>query len=210
MSKEIPTLAQAIINAQKEMGSLVNNAVNPHFRSNYASLDEVIRVAKPCFEKHGIYVEQGPKVIEGTLYECIQLILARTTQNNTEFMLPVVCKDPSNPQQIKSARTYARRQLWEAVSNLAASDDDDGNAASQGEAKPSQPWQPSNAEMKKCQDAIGAHADTFNAYLVNAKVIKEGESWISMSEKALKSFISNPTEKVNNAIAWHESNQEVE
>ena len=131
-------LAKALLAARKEMGKLINNAKNPHYRSNYATLDEVIRVAQEPLANAGICVLESTAVISENNMTVQKLELREVESGDSyQSTLPLICKDPSNPQQLKSAQTYARRMLWTAAAGLAP-EDDDGNAASQETSKPAQ------------------------------------------------------------------------
>ena len=131
-------LAKALLAARKEMGKLINNAKNPHYRSNYATLDEVIRVAQEPLANAGICVLESTAVISENNMTVQKLELREVESGDSyQSTLPLICKDPSNPQQLKSAQTYARRMLWTAAAGLAP-EDDDGNAASQETSKPAE------------------------------------------------------------------------
>ena len=124
-------LAKALIKAQSGMGKLVRDAKNPHFKSDYASLNAVIETAKLELFKAGIAVFEASVIREGQTVQ--QLVLVHSESGESwESEFPLVCKDPSNPQQLGSAQTYARRYLWTAASGLAPQDDD-GNSAAKGE-----------------------------------------------------------------------------
>jgi len=128
-------LAQALLKVHQEMPNVGNNAVNGHFRSDYATLDHIIDLVKPVFLKHGIIVKEGCK--EGAV--SIQLLHAESAEVDDLCIIDLVCKDPSNPQQQKSAETYARRRLWQLKAGICpAGEDDDANSASQETSKPAQ------------------------------------------------------------------------
>ena len=150
-------LAKALLAARKEMGKLINNAKNPHYRSNYATLDEVIRVAQEPLANAGICVLESTAVISESNATVQKLELRHVESGDShQSTLPLICKDPSNPQQLKSAQTYARRMLWTAAAGLAP-EDDDGNAASQGTSK-AQPAQDPLTLLKPHEPAIIALA----------------------------------------------------
>lgn len=151
-------LAQALLAARKEMGSLVNNAKNPHYRSNYATLDEVIRVAEEPLANAGICVLEKSNYCDGVTLQLLSLFQVESG-NVSISELPLICKDPSNPQQLKSAQTYARRMLWTQAAGLAPVDDD-GNAAAQEPVKQPVNEQPADplAVLKQHEAAIIAYA----------------------------------------------------
>jgi hypothetical protein len=126
-------LAKALIKAQSSMGKLVKDAKNPHFKSNYATLHAVIEVAKLELFRAGIAVFESSSIVEGKPVQQLSLVHCESGEQ-WDSSLPLVCKDPTNPQQLMSVQTYSRRALWTTVSGLAPQDDD-GNTASTPQAK---------------------------------------------------------------------------
>lgn len=125
-------LAKALLKVHQDMPNVGNNAVNGHFRSDYATLDHIIDLVKPVFLKHGIIPQEGCN--DGKV--AMQLLHAESGEVDALCMIDLVCKDPSNPQQQKSAETYARRRLWQLKAGICpAGEDDDANSASQGPSK---------------------------------------------------------------------------
>ena len=121
-------LAKAMIQAQSNMGKLVKDAKNPHYHSDYASLNAVIETAKLSLFHAGIAVFEASGMVDGEPGQQLMLVHCESGEK-WESSLPLRCKDPTNPQQMGSAQTYARRYLWTAAAGLAPQDDD-GNTAS--------------------------------------------------------------------------------
>jgi hypothetical protein len=175
-------LAKALLAARKEMGKLINNAKNPHYRSNYATLDEVIRVAQEPLAEAGICVLESTAVISENNMTVQKLELREVESGDShQSTLPLICKDPSNPQQLKSAQTYARRMLWTAAAGLAP-EDDDGNAASQS-ASIAQPTQDPLALLKPHETAIIAFAASKGTII--AGVHELPSSWLRDPQKLI-------------------------
>jgi len=128
MSTEERTLYTELYKAREEMGKLTKDAKNPHFKSNYATLEQVHNIAVPALHKHDILVLEGSDM---TANGPVQWLKLHHVESGDEIIssLPLVCKDPSNPQHLGSAQTYARRYLLQAVAGLTP-EDDDGNSAS--------------------------------------------------------------------------------
>lgn len=121
-------LAAALMQAHMEMPVIENNAVNPHFRSNYATLDTIIKQCRPVFAKHGFAVVE---FMAGDLAQNLTLLHVESG-NSIDSYMKLACKDPSNPQQLKSAQTYARRMLWLSATGVCPVDeDDDANKATE-------------------------------------------------------------------------------
>jgi hypothetical protein len=111
--------------AKREMGHLVKDASNPHFKSRYATLRQCHDVVcKPLFDNGFTIVETCSDLLQK-----IEIVDIETGHPVTSSSLPLVSKDPNDPQKLGSAQTYARRYLVTTVCGLTPIDDD-GNAAS--------------------------------------------------------------------------------
>lgn len=130
-SESIAALAAALAKAQGEMENASKNSQNPHFRSKYADLAEIINTVRPVLAKHGLSVTQFPS-FDGTLAH-VETIIAH---QSGEWMSGTTSSpvQKADPQGIGSATTYLRRYSLAAVCNL-AQEDDDANASSKANAK---------------------------------------------------------------------------
>jgi len=122
----------ALSAAQAEMGPVVKGAVNPHFRSKYADLSDVMQVALPALNKHGIAAWHSTVIADGTT-------IMRTTLSHGESDTHINCDVPlivakNDMQGMKSATTYAKRIGIESLTGIAP-EDDDGNAAAKAPPK---------------------------------------------------------------------------
>jgi len=123
----------ALSAAQAEMGPVVKGAVNPHFRSKYADLADVMQVALPALNKQGIAAWHSTVISDGTT-------MMRTTLSHGESDTHINCDVPlivtkNDMQGMKSATTYAKRIGIESLTGIAP-EDDDGNAAAKAAPKP--------------------------------------------------------------------------
>ena len=137
-SESIAALAAALAKAQGEMENAGKNSVNPHFKSRYADLAEILNTVRPVLSKHGLAVTQFP-AFEGNLAH-VETIL---THASGEWMSGT-CSAPvqkSDPQGVGSALTYLRRYSLAAVCGL-AQEDDDGHTASRPKPGPAQQQKP--------------------------------------------------------------------
>jgi len=125
---EINELATALARAQGEIAPAPKDAVNPYFKSRYASLPAVREAVRGPFAKHGLSVVQIPAVIDGKLRLHTTLLHESGQQLDCGELAAEV--DVGNPQQMGSAITYFRRYALAAISQTVADDDDDANAAS--------------------------------------------------------------------------------
>lgn len=125
ISHATPELFAALAAAQGEIENASKNAANPHFRSKYADLAEVLNTIRPVFAKHGLSLAQPPS-FDGSLAH-VTTILAHTGGGYITATASCV-PAKSDAQGIGSATTYLRRYSAAAIAGI-AQEDDDGNAA---------------------------------------------------------------------------------
>jgi hypothetical protein len=103
---------------------------NDYFKSRYASFPQVKNAVDAAFHAHKLVVvervvinEGGPPNLVSEVWDCAgrELVVGST--------IPILAKDPSNPQSQGSGLTYARRQNYCVLGGVAPDDDDDGNTA---------------------------------------------------------------------------------
>ena len=137
-SDEINELAAALSLAQGEIENASKKSENPHFRSRYADLAEVINCIRPVFSKHGLSVTQFPSYENGVV--SVETVIAHKSGQwmSGTISAPVSKQDA---QGVGSATTYCRRYSLAAVACLAQEDDDAENAI--GRAK------------RACKSALG-------------------------------------------------------
>ena len=131
-SDSIIKLAEALAAAQAEIENAHKTSNNPHFRSKYADLAEVINTARPTLAKHGLSVTQWPSYADGLV--SVETLL---THKSGEWIANTASApaDKLTAQGVGSAITYLRRYSLAALACI-AQEDDDGNEASKRPAKP--------------------------------------------------------------------------
>lgn len=124
-SESIASLAGALAKAQAEIENASKNAANPHFKSKYADLAEVLNTARPVLAKHGLSVSQWPGFADGVV--TLETLLAHSSGEwiSNVASAPIGKLDA---QGVGSALTYLRRYSLAAVAGI-AQEDDDGNGA---------------------------------------------------------------------------------
>ena len=141
------TLHQKLIEFHLEVGTIRKDSVNPHFRSKFADINTVLKVVMPVLTAKGIVAIQEPKMTEnGSSYLVTVLVNADDKEDFISCEIPLMVKDKSNPQQLGSALTYARRYSLVSLLQLEAEDDDANFASPQGGNFPQQ--QQSNYNYK--------------------------------------------------------------
>lgn len=131
------TLYTALLAAQRDFGAVTKNKQNPHLKNFYADLGAVLEAVTEPLANHGLLIvqrfnhnERGPVLITEIVHAASGEKLASE--------VPVVSKDPTDPQKVGGAITYYRRYSLLALLGLAP-EDDDGHAASKPAAPRQQP-----------------------------------------------------------------------
>ena len=126
-SESIQKISAALAKALPQVQNATKDATNPHFRSDYASLQAVLATTKPVLAEHGLVVIQGP----GWDGEHCTLT-TRILHESGEWIETVAGTPVSkmDPQGIGSAITYLRRYSLAGMAGI-GQEDDDGNAASE-------------------------------------------------------------------------------
>lgn len=113
----------ALAAAQSEMGPLVKGATNPHFRSRYATLDDVVNAVRPPLNANGLCFH-----FETRDGEMVAVLTHGESETSIKCGIPLLVTK-NDIQAFKSATTYAKRMGLESITGIAPADDDDGTAA---------------------------------------------------------------------------------
>lgn len=187
-SESISKIAAALVAFSGDVKAISHDATNPHFKSDYTSLDHMIEETKPLLHKHGLTVMQFPGGDGEKI--TVQTMILHTSGEwiKTE---PLTLRPVKNdPQGAGSAITYARRYSYASALSLALGDDDDGNAASyapgQAQMAPQAPrpaYAP-QASINGVQRQNGA--DTSAAVMVRVFKLREelGMNWNDLNDLA--------------------------
>lgn len=149
-SDQIELLFKALVAAQAEAQHANFDSLNPHFRSKYASLAEVIDTLRPVMAKHGLAVLQLPGWREDRGHVLCNRVLHESGQWLEEEIVLTPVK--TDPQGLGSAITYAKRYSLPGFFMIASEEDDDANAASHGPQVT--PKQASESTIKSVFDHI--------------------------------------------------------
>jgi len=121
-------LHEALLEVQKEIKPVKKTVNNHFFKSKYADLESVVEAVMPVLSKNGIASEQTTYVENGITILRTKLVYAKTGEEIHSDM-PLICKDPNDPQKVIASLTYMRRASLTTICGL-ATQDDDGNTAS--------------------------------------------------------------------------------
>ncbi len=114
-----------LLEFQKLGISIKKNSVNPHFKNEYADLNEVLDKVKKPLNDLGIVIIQAPEMngLRTRLYDTE----ATATENEVSSFVPYT--GVTDMQKLGGAITYAKR--YSLIAMLALEDaDDDGEKAS--------------------------------------------------------------------------------
>lgn len=133
------SLREKVATVQQQVGTIAKNGENPHFKSRYATLDEIWEQIKGFVKAARLAVYC---TTEGTGEEWTLTTHLADLDSPDEICARFPIPPKGSPQQIGSAITYARRYTLCALLQIVTADeDDDGNAATPA-AKPSAPPNP--------------------------------------------------------------------
>lgn len=116
----------ALAAAQSEMGALIKGETNPHFKSKYADLADVVAACREPFTRHGICFYHQTERADSE-WAMVTVLTHGASGTEIRCAVPLIVQR-NDMQGFKSATTYAKRIGLESVSGLAP-EDDDGNAA---------------------------------------------------------------------------------
>lgn len=133
-SSDIAHLASALHSVQGAVEGVKRDGANPHFRSKYATLENVIDTARPALQAAGIVFTQAPgAIVDGAVEVTTMLIHYKSGQwLRSTLHVPLGKRDP---QGVGSAITYGLRYSLMATLGLPPTDDD-GEAAMERTGKP--------------------------------------------------------------------------
>lgn len=132
-SPTIGKLAEALAHAQAEIENAVKDHSNPFFKSKYADLASVWGACRAPLAKNGLAIVQTTTGDPDRVN-----IITTLAHASGEWIRGTLSLRPvkTDPQAIGSAITYGRRYALAAIAGV-ATEDDDGNDASQPTGKPS-------------------------------------------------------------------------
>ena len=143
-SESITELAKALSTFQSQLKPVKKDAVNPFFKSHYATLEAIWETIREPLSKNGLSVTQtfdGYGPVETTLMH-----------SSGEWVGSILLIKPvkEDPQGVGSAISYARRYSLSAILGVVSDEDDDANIATTPETKTSKA-KPVKSEPEKAE-----------------------------------------------------------
>lgn len=216
-SETISKIMQAMLMVQGAVDGVAKDAMNPHFKRPYASLESVVDAIRAPCQKAGLVVMQAPgEIVDGAI--SITTMLAHAESGEWVRSTMQVPLSKADPQGAGSALTYGERYSLMAMFNLPPVDDDGEAAAVRGpqplarEPVPPRaadrpitgqmPSQGGNAErVAKMLDTIAASmAGELDKLIVSSRFVAAYDS-LSASEKAtVDRAVENQRRRLNGAL----------
>lgn len=123
-SESLKEISKALATFAIKVESIRKDANNPFFKSQYASLSNIIESTRDALSECGLSVSQFPigehSLITILMHESGEWIQSEYTMRPTK----------NDPQGIGSVITYMRRYALASILNLSIMEDDDANEAS--------------------------------------------------------------------------------
>ena len=133
------TLNEALLAFQSLQVSAKKDGKNPHFKSNYATLESVIQAASQA-QQFGICFTQEIDfdVVDGSIVQFVRTVIIHAPSGETRMSrTPIKTKDDTDAQKMGSGLAYSKRYGLQAIMGIpSSSEDDDGNAATVKSAAP--------------------------------------------------------------------------
>jgi len=121
IDKATPELFGALAKAQAEVENATKGSVNPHFKSRYADLAEVLNTIRPVLAANGLSVIQSPS-FDGVRV-CVTTAICHSSGGYISGEISCV-PAKHDGQGVGAATTYLRRYSLAAFTGVAQEDDD--------------------------------------------------------------------------------------
>ncbi len=116
-----------------EMPEVNLDGTNPHFKSRYATLGNIVHKIRPVLAAHGLYFIQ--RVEQGESGQGVRTIIGHKSGGQIDAGFTVVSARKDDAHGQGSALTYAKRYGLCAAFGIVDEQDDDGNAAAAGSSQ---------------------------------------------------------------------------
>jgi hypothetical protein len=132
------TATQALIMAVNGCQNVSAQKVNPHFRSKYFGLAELLDIVKPTFAKYGLAVIQIPSTEDGRI--SIRVQIYHTSGHCFHFESVGIKSEGLNLPALGSAMRYLKLYPLATLCGVAADlEYDDGSSAAKQQTAPAKP-----------------------------------------------------------------------
>jgi len=200
-------ITKALVAFHREIGKISKDAKNPFFKSDYATLSNILEAIKEPLDSNGLTFVQFPDGENG--------LTTRLMHESGEWLEATYKMVPAknDPQGLGSAITYQRRYSLGAVLGLNIDNDDDGNAASAPAVAQNVPAKPRTKEEAIYADLkakIAAEDDFGKLEQYKANLIEKSDMVTPVQFKDLIDRIDKKIKKSNLKDTKQEARQTAE
>jgi hypothetical protein len=192
---------EALCLAISHCSNVAAQKFNPHFKSNYFGLGDLLAEVKPVFATYGLTILQTPYTEDGRI--SVKTEVLHHTGHRFDFRELSVKSEGTNLQQLGSITTYLRRYAISTIAGISADtdlSDDDGNLASKPkhyspstQAHPkAQPSKPSQAWWESIGITTPTQVQAAEAILWKKGWLREGEQLDFLAEDKVQTLTGNP------------------
>jgi len=191
-------LVLAIANCQ----NVAADKFNPHFKSKYFGLGDLLAEAKPVFASYGLAILQTPYTEDGKI--SVKTEVLHHTGHRFDFKELSVRSEGTNLQQLGSITTYLKRYAISTIAGISADTDqadDDGNLGSKPQRYPapviqSKPQPQASKPSQSWWESIGITTPTqiqaAEAILWKKGWLREGEQLDFLPDDKVQTLTGNP------------------
>lgn len=179
---------EALVLAIAQCENVAADKFNPHFKSKYFGLGDLLAEVKPIFLKYGLTILQTAYTEEGKV--SVKTEVLHFSGHRFDFKEMGIKSEGLDLQKIGSVTTYLRRYSISTLAGISAdtdNTDDDGNAAT------NKPY-PQHSYIKPSRPAVNASISP--AMPTKAQAKEEGKWWITIG------LLSVDQIKTAEAILW--------
>ena len=184
-SESIKELATALSSAQSSLQDATKNAKNPHYKSDYADLSQVLEAIRPALAAQNLSVVQLPFSRENRVGVTTRIMHSSGEWLEESIDLEVEGKNLA--QAAGSHITYLRRYSLASLFAIHQKDDD-AESAPKRESRPSQSKGKSPSQLEK---------QAIDAGIVTAEKLAEYKD--ARSEKAVNDWLTEQIAKQQRA-----------
>lgn len=176
-SADITKLICALHKAQGKLTGVPRDSVNPHFKNRYASLENVIDVARGPLQDHGLAFTQAPGALINGAVEVTTMLMHESGQwLRSTLHVPLSKNDP---QGVGSAITYGCRYALMATLGLPPTDDDAEGAIQRAPTKSVQVAGPNPGQPAPIDPAKQSYLDDCATIINDEKSPDRLKKWLA-------------------------------
>lgn len=204
---------KALLKLQGVIRGVKKDAKNPHFKSNYATLEQVTDTIRPHMQDCGLVWVQFPgRITDGGIEVTTKIVHADTGEEISGTMeVPLAKRDP---QGVGSAVTYGLRYSLMAILGLPPTDDDAEAAIDRNNERHTEPVARVPANQLKKDGAWDKTLAEIDNELLDAKTPKQFReiqaAWIENVKKAgwPQSWVDSLNEEFEKRLEERKRNRE--